>query len=74
MCVLNFEHHQVMRRETLTDAALTRSSRTSTCKKEFFIENLLVRIHLIIVIIRWTSYAPWEFEFPFSICNITPEN
>ena len=28
-------------------------------------ENLLVRIHLIIVMIRWTGLAPWEFEFPF---------
>ena len=31
--------------------------------KEFFIDNLLVRIHLI----WWTSLAPWEFEFPFSV-------
>ena len=28
-------------------------------------ENLLVRIHFIIVMIRWTGLAPWEFEFPF---------
>ena len=34
-------------------------------KKEFFIDNLLVRIHLIIGMIRWTGLAPWEFEFPF---------
>ena len=27
--------------------------------------NLLVRIHFIIVVIRWTGLAPWEFEFPF---------
>jgi len=32
---------------------------------EFFIDNLLVRIHFIIVMIRWTGLAPWEFEFPF---------
>ena len=32
---------------------------------EFFIGNLLVRIHLIIVMIRWTGLAPWEFEFRF---------
>ena len=32
---------------------------------EFFIGNLLVRIHFIIVMIRWTGLAPWEFEFPF---------
>ena len=25
----------------------------------------LVRIHFIIVMIRWTGLAPWEFEFPF---------
>ena len=34
-------------------------------KKEFFIDILLVRIHFIIVMIRWTDLAPWEFEFPF---------
>ena len=32
---------------------------------EFFIDNPLVRIHFIIVMIRWTGLAPWEFEFPF---------
>ena len=34
---------------------------------EFFIiiVNLLVRIHLIIVMIRWTGLTPWDFEFPF---------
>jgi len=32
---------------------------------EFFIDNLLVRIHFIIGMIRWTGLAPWEFEFPF---------
>ena len=34
-------------------------------ENEFFIDNLLVRIHFIIVMIRWTGLAPWEFEFPF---------
>ena len=29
------------------------------------IDNLLVRIHSSIVMIRWTGLAPWEFEFPF---------
>ena len=29
------------------------------------IDNLLVRIHFIIVMIRWTGLAPWEFESPF---------
>jgi len=32
--------------------------------RELFIDNLLVRIHFIIVMIRWTGLAPWEFEFP----------
>ena len=36
-------------------------------KREFFIDNLLVRIHFIIVMIKWTGLAPWEFEFPFPV-------
>jgi len=31
-------------------------------KREFFIDNLLVRIHRCF---WWTVLAPWEFEFPF---------
>ena len=34
-------------------------------ESQFFIGNLLVRIHLITEMIRWTGLAPWEFEFPF---------
>jgi len=34
-------------------------------QRELLIDNLLVRIHFIIVMIRWTGLAPWEFEFPF---------
>jgi len=34
-------------------------------EREFFIDNLLVQIHFINVMIRWTGLAPWEFEFPF---------
>ena len=34
-------------------------------EREFFIDNLLVRIHFIIVMIWWTGLAPWEFESPF---------
>ena len=34
-------------------------------EREFFIDNLLVRIHLIIVVFRWTGLAPWAFELPF---------
>ena len=36
----------------------------STCERDFFIDNLLVRNHLIIVMSRWTGLAPWEFEIP----------
>ena len=35
-------------------------------ERELFIDNLLVRNHFIIVMIRWTGLAPWEFEFPFT--------
>jgi len=35
-------------------------------EREFFFDNLLVRIHFIIVMIRWTGLAPWEFESLFS--------
>ena len=34
--------------------------------REFFIDNLLVQIHCIIEMIRWTGLARWEFEFLFS--------
>ena len=34
-------------------------------EREFFIDNLLARIHFIIVMIRCTGFAPWEFESPF---------
>jgi len=34
-------------------------------ERDFFIDNLLVRIHFNIVMIRWTGLAPWECEFPF---------
>ena len=34
-------------------------------EREFFIYNVLVRIHFIIVMIRSTGLAPWEFKFPF---------
>ena len=34
-------------------------------EREFFVDNLLVRIHFIIVMFWWTGLAPWEFESPF---------
>ena len=35
------------------------------CLPDLCIDNLLVRIHFIIVMIRWTGLAPWEFDFSF---------
>ena len=34
--------------------------------RKFFMSNLMVRIHFIIVMIGWTGLAPWEFEFLFA--------
>ena len=34
-------------------------------ERDFSVDDLLVRVHFIIVMIRWTGLAPWEFEFPF---------
>jgi len=34
-------------------------------EREFFIDNLLVRIHFIMVMIRRTGLASREFEFPY---------
>ena len=31
-------------------------------QRDLFIDNLLVRIHLIIAMIRWPGLAPWELE------------
>jgi len=38
--------------------------RIASGEREFFIDNLLVRIHFIVEMIRWTGLAPWEFELP----------
>jgi hypothetical protein len=43
----------------------TNTSAERKREREFFIDNLLVRIHFISVMIRWTGFAPWGFEFPF---------
>jgi len=39
--------------------------RAGGSERVFFIDNLLVRIHFIIVMIRWTGLAQWDFAFPF---------
>ena len=36
------------------------------CQKEFFTDNLLVRIYFIIEMAEWISLAAWEFEFPIT--------
>ena len=40
-------------------------ARSGLAEREVSIDNLLVRMHFIIVMIRWTGLAPWQFEFPF---------
>ena len=42
-----------------------RRPRHCRCERDFFIVNLLVRVHLIIQKIWWTGLAPWKFELPF---------
>ena len=39
-------------------------------EREFFIDNLPVRIHFSIVMIRWTGLAPWEFDFPLDPAGV----
>ena len=41
-----------------------RSGCSMASGSEFFIDNLLVRAHFIIVVIRCTGLAPWGFQFP----------
>ena len=50
-----------------TSASCALSARLQECEKEFFLDNLLVRIHLIFEMIKWTGLAPWEFEFSFQV-------
>ena len=42
-----------------------RPGQTGPQEREFFIDNLLVRIHFIIAMVKWTGLAPRELEFPF---------
>ena len=35
-------------------------------QREFFIDNLLVRIHFISEMVWWAGLVPWEFEFPIA--------
>ena len=36
-------------------------NRCAPARERVLIDNLLVQIHFIIVMIRWTGLAPWEF-------------
>jgi len=40
----------------------TPRSATPAAEPELFIDQLLVRIHFIIVMMRWTGLAPWESQ------------
>jgi len=53
------------RRTTFCTGVRSKYAQSSKTEKEFFIDNRLVRNHLILMMIRWTGLAPWEFEFPF---------
>ena len=39
--------------------------------REFCIDNLLVRSHFIILMIRWTGLAPWEFDSLFQVALLS---
>ena len=58
--------------ETCWSLTLARLPATFTPlpERDFFIDNLLVRLHFIIEVIWCTGLAPWEFEFPFP-CSFT---
>ena len=49
-----------------SEALLFAVAMLSTCpeRERIFIDNLLVRNHFIIVMIRWTGLAPWGFDAP----------
>ena len=43
-----------------------------TSEREFLIDNLLVRIHSIIVMIRWSGLAQWELNSLFQVALHVP--
>jgi len=55
--------HQFLTREVMRTLVSKKNetSRETSREKEFFIDNLLVRLHFIIEMIWWTGLAPWEF-------------
>ena len=57
------------------ETGIFRPENHSVDHERVLIDNRLVRIHFIIVMIRWTGPVPWEFEFPFpgSLTSTFPE-
>ena len=49
-----------------------RPNQIKPSEREFFIDNLLVRIHVIIVMIRWTGLAPWRRTIASQNCAVVP--
>jgi len=47
-----------------SSANMARTCR-AVAEREFFIDDRLVRIHFVILMIRWAGLAPREFELPF---------
>ena len=41
-------------------------------KRDFCIDNILVRINFIIAMIGWTGLAPWEFDSIFLVALLLP--
>ena len=53
---------------TVPAAAHERPCHVVSCReREYCLDNLLDRIHFIIVLIGWTGLAPWDFEILFQV-------
>ena len=44
---------------TRVGTSISRRISSHNREREFFIDNLLVRVHFILVMLRWTGLAPW---------------
>ena len=64
---LVFKAHRLLYHSTLGSRGIKKKTSTTPQRRreELCVGNLLVRVHCIIVMIRWTGLAPWEVEFPF---------
>ena len=77
MLISNFEPQEVVSKEVSLEPLHQQHLALSLhhgghCRERVL---YLVRIHFIIVMIRWTGLAPWEFEFPFpgGLCTLRGE-